>query len=203
MNIFKLHEDHVECAKQHIDKHVVKMCTEYAQMLSTAHRVLDGKMWYGQTQTGRKIQRWYVEDGQLNHLLYKASHINHPCNKWLRASSAHYKWLYLLWDALCAEYTHRYGKVHKAQQKLEYILLMEPRNIPHEPAIDPPAAMGEYPHCIVEDNIVASYRNYYWEAKREFSSWTKRPKPDWWHVFEQREITGTMGELGHNGLILE
>ena len=37
-----LHENPDENVKLHCDKHVVKMILEYAQMLSTAHRVLDG-----------------------------------------------------------------------------------------------------------------------------------------------------------------
>ena len=53
MNIFELHTDPVTCAKMHVDKHVVKMPTEYAQMLSTAHRLLDGQMYEGRTKTGR------------------------------------------------------------------------------------------------------------------------------------------------------
>ena len=44
MNIFYLHEDPQISAKMHCDKHVVKMIIEYAQMLSTAHRMLDGKV---------------------------------------------------------------------------------------------------------------------------------------------------------------
>ena len=42
MNIFYLHENPEVCAKMHCDKHVAKMIIEYAQMLSTAHRMLDG-----------------------------------------------------------------------------------------------------------------------------------------------------------------
>ena len=42
MNIFYLHEDPIQNIKWHVDKHVVKMATEYAQLLSTAHRFLDG-----------------------------------------------------------------------------------------------------------------------------------------------------------------
>ena len=42
MNIFYLNENPELCAQEHNDKHVVKMCIEYAQLLSTAHRVLDG-----------------------------------------------------------------------------------------------------------------------------------------------------------------
>ena len=42
MNIFFLHRDPEQAAKEHVDKHVVKMIVEYAQLLSTAHRMLDG-----------------------------------------------------------------------------------------------------------------------------------------------------------------
>ena len=42
MNIFYLDNHTHRCAKQHCDKHVVKMIIEYAQLLSTAHRVIDG-----------------------------------------------------------------------------------------------------------------------------------------------------------------
>ena len=41
MNIFYLSEDQKNCAEMHNDKHCVKMIVEYAQLLSTAHRVLD------------------------------------------------------------------------------------------------------------------------------------------------------------------
>jgi hypothetical protein len=40
----------------HCDKHVVKMIIEYAQLMSTAHRVLDGEEYFDKTANGRKIQ---------------------------------------------------------------------------------------------------------------------------------------------------
>ena len=43
MNLFYLHNDPVKSAEMHCDKHVVKMIIEYAQIMSTAHRMLDGK----------------------------------------------------------------------------------------------------------------------------------------------------------------
>ena len=43
MNIFYLSSDPKACAEDHCDKHVVKMIIEYAQLLSTAHIILDGK----------------------------------------------------------------------------------------------------------------------------------------------------------------
>ena len=50
MNLFYLHNDPVKSAEMHCDKHVVKMIIEYAQMLSTAHRMLDGKQYTDDTQ---------------------------------------------------------------------------------------------------------------------------------------------------------
>ena len=50
MNIFYLHKDPIQNVKWHVDKHVVKMATEYAQLLSTAHRVIDGELYEGRTK---------------------------------------------------------------------------------------------------------------------------------------------------------
>ena len=43
MNIFYLDTNPALCAEYHCDKHVLKMIIEYAQLLSTAHRILDGE----------------------------------------------------------------------------------------------------------------------------------------------------------------
>ena len=43
MNIFYLNKDPQIAAIEHNDKHCVKMILEYAQMLCTAHRELDGE----------------------------------------------------------------------------------------------------------------------------------------------------------------
>ena len=45
MNFFYLDEDPWKSIEYHCDKHIVKMPTEYKQMLCTAHRVLDGEMY--------------------------------------------------------------------------------------------------------------------------------------------------------------
>ena len=62
MNIFYLHEDPKTCAEQHLDKHVVKMLIEYAQLMSTAHRMLDGVMYQGKTKAGRNIKRYRLQN---------------------------------------------------------------------------------------------------------------------------------------------
>ena len=65
MNIFYLSTNADECARYHCAKHVVKMILETAQMLSTAHRVLDGDKLADEKK------------------LYKKVHVNHPSTKWV------------------------------------------------------------------------------------------------------------------------
>jgi len=187
MNVFYLDPDPKICAQMHIDKHASKMCVEYAQLLSTAHRVVDGHLWYGRTTNGRKIARYFHPDSDLNKHLYKASHINHPSNIWVRKSDKNYSWLYEMWTETCNEYQHRYDRVHESFRKLEYHLLMPPIKIKQGDFEEPTPAMKSYPDCIVEGDSLTSYRNYYWEAKRDFAKWTKRNKPEWWHERERVE----------------
>ena len=115
MNIFYLDNDPVRAAKAHCDMHVVKMILEYAQLLSTAHRLLDGKL------IGKKY-----ELDRYNDVIYKATHRNHPSAVWARSNSVHYEWLYSLFIACCNEYTERYGKVHATDTKLRTILARLP-----------------------------------------------------------------------------
>ena len=81
MNIFYLDPDPRTCAEMHCDKHVVKMIIEYAQLMSTAHRVIDGTEYTDMTANGRRIKRWRLDDDRES-ILYKASHINHPSAIW-------------------------------------------------------------------------------------------------------------------------
>jgi hypothetical protein len=76
----------------HNDKHCVKMIVEYAQLLSTAHRILDGEQ-YAAVQNGRCIQRWKLNDEREN-TLYKASHTKHPSQLWVQQTDSNYFFLY-------------------------------------------------------------------------------------------------------------
>lgn len=182
MNIFYLSRSPVQSAEWHCDKHVVKMIIEYAQLLSTAHRVLDGKQYIEEKRNvggSRKIKRWKL-DSDLESVLYKASHISHPSAIWARANDDNYAWLANLLCSLCEEYTHRYGKYHKVEQTgLCYILLKNlPKNIPIGDFFDPPPAMKE--QYKIPGNSIMSYRKYYIEDKSRFAKWKNRPIPQWY-----------------------
>jgi len=178
MNIFYLDESPKICAQQHVDKHVVKMIIEYAQLMSTAHRMLDGDE-YIDASSGRRIKRWKHPSDNMEQVLYKASHINHPSAVWARETVANYVWLYDLWLELCAEYTHRYGKVHMTQQKLEDILSKPPSNIKAGEKTTMPQAM---PDDAKMKNSIEAYRNYYNIYKSYMASWKKRNTPFWYKV---------------------
>ena len=107
MNIFYLHRNPEKSAKLHCDKHVVKMIIEYAQMLSTAHRMIDGEQYYDLSKNGRRIARWRHPNSNLENVLYKASHQNHPSAVWVRENAIQYQYMYDLFVALCDEYTYR------------------------------------------------------------------------------------------------
>ena len=184
MNIFYLHEDPIQNAKWHIDKHIVKMPIEYAQLMSTAHRLLDGEMYIGKTAIGRNIKRWRLHD-EREDILYKASHINHPSAIWVRESIENYFQMYKLYMAVLAEFTNRYGKVH-GSSKPSIALIRPPSNIPMVKGTQLPQCMPEI--CKVKNNPILAYRNYYIVEKNSFASWKNREIPEW---FQTKDIMTT------------
>lgn len=156
MNIFVLDYDPVRCAQAHGDKHVVKMILETAQLLSTAHYCVDAK----------------VPEG-----VYKPTHVNHPCAVWCRQNVGNYFWLHELGVALCTEYTHRYGKVHKTQDVMSK-LERPPRYI------TPSGVRTPFAQAMPEEyrrprNAVGAYRDYYRHVKFPLLTYTNRQPPRW------------------------
>ena len=170
MNIFYLDRDPVVAAQMMCDKHVIKMILESAQMLSTAHRVLDG------------------DDYADRYGLYKMAHKNHPSTKWVRSGGLNYLWLYKHMRGLMQEYTYRYGKIH-ASERLNMGLSGCPQNMPDVDFTDPPQCMPDY--CKGENTVLA-YQNYYILEKSGFAKWTKRPEP----VFFVEKYDATRAVLG-------
>ena len=165
MNIFYLDRDPEIAAQMHCDKHVVKMILESAQMLSTAHRVLDGDE---------------IADSKG---LYKMAHKNHPCTIWARTNSENYEWLWNLYDNLMKEYTFRYAK-HHASERLTHALWELPNNISHGDFSDPPQCMPDY--C-KGDDTVSAYQTYYILEKSDFATWPNIRQPKWFDTTESLE----------------
>ena len=177
MNIFYVNSDPEVAARSMVDRHVVKMILETAQLLSTAHRVIDGEEYVGQSQSGRKAKRWRLS-GNVDAIMYAATHINHPSAVWVRENSANYDWLYDHLLALGSEYTHRYGRTHLTIDKLKDILKDSPQNIKQS------NVMTKMPSCMDKQYIVSvdpitNYRNYYNYGKTDLLRWSNRPPPQW------------------------
>ena len=175
MNIFYLNHDQKICAKEHLDKHVVKMIIEYAQLLCTAHRMLDGNPYRELNKNGRRLKRWRLFDNR-ELVLYKATHINHPCAIWCRQTINNYMWLYELFVSLCDEYTYRYGKTHKTDMLLRDVLKTPPHNISNGDFTSPAQAM---PDKYKSTDAIQAYKDYYIFEKHSFAKWSKRNVPSW------------------------
>lgn len=161
MNLFFLHYNPVVAASQQCDKHVVKMLLETAQILSSVCR-LNG----------------------IEHVsLYKQTHVNHPVVVWTRASRKNFEWVLAHGLALCAEYTRRYGKVHKSERVIKEIVhLYTAINFSAEHVTLPPLCMPDEfkrGHGLCIEDIVSSYRNYYMGPKRAFAKWKFTECPEW------------------------
>lgn len=167
MNIFFLDENPKLSAQYHVDKHVVKMILETAQLLCGVHHMTD------QVPTKYPTSTLQVP--------YKLSHKNHPCAIWARESLSNYLYLCELGLELGKEYTYRYGKKHKSIEVIEWCIINKP-NIPDIGFTTPAMAM---PDEYKVDSVVESYRNYYMGAKSELAQWKKREKPLW---FEKKEL---------------
>lgn len=116
MNIFAVNEDPRMAALELPDKLVPKMIVESAQMLSTAHRVLDG-------------------DANADAKgLYKKAYENHPSCIWVRQDAMNYWWLWMHALTLCQEYRWRFTDeggigMHKTESVINALQDL-PLNIP-------------------------------------------------------------------------
>ena len=157
MNIFFLDFNPQKAAEYHCDKHVVKMIIETAQMLYSAH--------------------WMLDPVDLPETAYRKAHINHPCSIWVRTSLENYKWLCELGIELCREYTYRYEKTHKTQAHIEWLTAHPPKSLHGDFITQLPQAM---PHQYKHANPVLAYQTYYIESKfreRGIVKYTRRPMP--------------------------
>ena len=181
MNIFILDDNPIKAAQLQCDKHVVKMIVESAQMLSTAHRLLDGVVSVGVSKSGRKAKQWFHP--KHDDLLYKAVHMGHPCTVWTMQSASNYIWHYGLFHALAEEFEYRFKKIHRSWDILKHILCATPVNIPNVGPTPYARAMKAYPELMEIEDPVKAYQEFYKADKAKFAKLEKgRSAPDWWNT---------------------
>ena len=155
MNIFVLDEDPKLAAIFCLDKHIVKMPLETAQILCTV-----------------AYKRGFDAP-------YKPTHQSHPVTLWTGKSSANWNWLCDHGLALSKEYTARYKKTHKCEtiirnmqqltSKIWKDNLLAAQHTPFEQCM---------PDQYKRANAVDAYRAYYIGEKSKFATW-KMNKPSW------------------------
>lgn len=161
INIFYLDSTPELCARYHCDKHVVTMILKTAQIISTVINTYVG----------------FEQEG-----LYKSTHKNHPCVLWAGKTYANFTYLLDLLFYLNFEYKYRWNKQKDhASYSLIKNYMPDKKAIPlisTDFSFTPPAlAMPDY--CKVENDPVASYRNYYNQEKKHIHKWTNREIPEW------------------------
>lgn len=175
MNIFILDTDIELNARYHCDKHVIKMITEHCQMLSTSYR------------------EKYRNGGSVPTFMYKNTHVNHPCNVWLRERLDNMIYLIWLTKALIAEYEYRYEKKDKFLRARQIIAFFEnwiPISVETTPFV---RAMPD--ECKVSASAVECYRLYYMTHKQRMAAWKKREVPAWYLIKNKTEICANNATL--------
>jgi hypothetical protein len=163
MNIFWLDPDLDKMARYHCDKHIVKMPTECGQMLSDVMRRYD-----------------------LPNPPHRKTNPNHPCTKWAGDGQLNYELLRDVTMALCKEYTRRYGKIHKIQQRMEAGEYAEKLPIPGPPTSTPK------PNCTTFKDIDKPYSIY--DLYRMFYIRDKKPSMDFKYNRGTEEEPWFMGD---------
>lgn len=149
MNIFILDSDPTLAAQIQVDKHVVKMPLETAQMLCSIHA-----------------------SGVAP---YKRTHYNHPSTKWSRESLANYEWLIAHGYALCDEYTRRYDKTHASRKVIAWCEAN--RHLVAFPTTGLTPFAQAMPDEYKDIDPVVAYQNYYLGEKNNLFAWKNRDVP--------------------------
>lgn len=173
MNLFVLDRDPFRAASFLCDNHTVCMGKEAVQMLCTVEHQYNGP---------HKAERLRKLD-LLGLALYKPTHQNHPCVKWVGANHDNWWWATQHGLAIFAEYRVRYGRGHKSESLVSafYDVLGSPFQGKENNREPSSFALAMPPHFQGSDPV-ESYRAFYKADKASFAKW-ERPgavKPLWW-----------------------
>lgn len=161
MNLFILDNDKELSAIYHTDKHIVKMPTETAQMISFLYH--DKELW------NKDIPSCIMG--------FSKAHYKHPCTIWIKESRANFEYACRFGLELYKEYQFRYNKPDKHQRARDIFefALNNPPNLSSK-GLTPFAQAMDVQYlkftCPIEN-----YREYYRVGKQHLHKWTKRDIP--------------------------
>lgn len=158
MNIFAVHNCPEQSARMLNDKHIPKMPTESAQILSTV------------------VSKYMQYD-----LGYRPTHANHPNVLWAAESRSNFIWLIKHAEAMLDEHVRRFKRIKHATPRM---VISAAKQIVNEITFPKDEltifAQGfklKAPHCLHE-NPIFGYRQFYIYDKL-WMGWKYTPAPDW------------------------
>jgi hypothetical protein len=181
MNLFYLDYDLDLNAEYHIDKHVLKMQLEAAQMLASALWVdkligfVPRKLDSLELAVIKKEMQAQPTIENRTFIRYKVAHPNHPTTVWVRSSYDNYQWTQVYMNSLNEEAIYRGYKSHKSC--IEANSWPEPNTIPSLGVTTFAQAM---PDQYKRADPVEAYRAYYMGEKSHLANWKYRERPNWY-----------------------
>ena len=162
MNLFILDKDPHQSAIYHTDRHIVKMPTETAQMISFVYH--DKQLW------NKEIPGFIMQ--------FSKTHYKHPCSIWIRESLSNFLYACSFGIELYKEYQFRYQQPdkHERAKSIFQFAFENPPNLKDKGLTEFAKAMDKEYIC---SDAIESYRNYYRQGKIHLHSWKNRNKPFW------------------------
>lgn len=155
MNVFYVNDCPVQAAREHCVVHIRKMIVEYAQLLSTAHHLIN-------------------PESDLTKVIYRKTHFNHPSAVWVRESRAHYQWVYTCATELCRLYSFRTGKSHATTKVLDK-LVNPPKSLEAFEFTPPPVAAPQEFKIVGERfGTTTAYQHY---MTHKLNTWLESGDP--------------------------
>ena len=184
MNIFALHENPTLAAQMMADKHIPKMIVESVQML------VQGALSNGAPANEMPLTKTKQEP-------HRGGYRAHPCTLWASENMGNWVWLFTHAEALCKEYTLRYGKTHYGESQLNHLwsafawadYIPVGHRTPFARALN--QSQGRNLDLLSDKYTgVEAYRIFYLREKARFAKWEKgRAEPSWWPITPCEEVS--------------
>ena len=185
MNIFALDRNPSKAARMMADKHIPKMIVESVQMLVQA-----------MLSNGAPAERMPLTKTKQEP--HRGGYRAHPCTLWAGQSLDNWMWLFSHAEALCAEYTIRFGKTHYGESQIDHLwsAFVWERYTTKSGMTDFARALNQSQGRnldLLDENMdaVDAYRTFYLREKARFAKWDRAPQgpPSWWPIAPCEEVS--------------
>jgi hypothetical protein len=188
MKIYFLDTNPSKAAQALIDKHLGIQGVYLCQLLSAAHRAIDGIREERSSKISDKVAHRYALPEPLQSNLYPSRLINdYPAADFVKQSTGHYYWAHDYLTETLREFNKRYGYAHDHSDMAELLKFAPTKMFKQElqegwlfmPSVDIEKQYTSRDEDGVID-LVKTYRNWYKFAQPGVMRWTKTQTPTWY-----------------------